>query len=596
MPRQENQYKYIADNLSIFAQLANTGLSSRLTRDLLNRAANKNGNYSFDEQNDAFVEIGSVLNNINDDKLKKISKAYGDKFANSLSALKKSYPKEKKNYILSENIKNRIEESGYQNDKNMQGLAKALDGMSDKDVREYLYTNGDWFKNHMPSGFLKQNSDIHKMLITPPDYKEKSVQEMFNDKDILDKLNTLSMSDINIIARENGYTSKELLKILWNEKAKQDRYRVAHGEDEGGWFASPKAFAKNLLSSVYGIGYPRGQKAIEEGREPSAKDYVGDIGEQAILAAPVGRGAGILKASFPRVFGSKAGKPITSVISNVSQPLATEVMDNKLYGEGTDRGDFRWSDVFAGATTNTMTPFVLSRWGKLGGKVGGQQVNTRSLVDDVTSFGEGLSKEQVKKDIGKFNTEFVKESVEQAKKVKNMPKFNKTPMAKEFQRDNIIAEFKQNQLANEMPDFNYQDRYKEIYEKIRKGNVNYDDFDKFDRAFIKNEPQLDKMMFKKDFNGVVREDIIKDNKEIENILDDYKSNMQLLREASLGGYTTNRLGQAFESQGQTNLPIIGPKINKYIEEAEREDKAEKKKLEQEKKWKDKWKVDFSSIW
>lgn len=85
---------------------------------------------------------------------------------------------------------------------------------------------------------------------------------------------------------ERGWqTAQDLWKTALHDKMladiKQNRADIASGKDEEGvdW----------LRTKVANFLYPRLTKAVEEGRDPYASDYIGDFGSQVLYAVPWGK-------------------------------------------------------------------------------------------------------------------------------------------------------------------------------------------------------------------------------------------------------------------------------------------------------------------
>ena len=153
---------------------------------------------------------------------------------------------------------------------------------------------------------------------------------------------------------------------------------------------------------------PRRYEAIIAGRDPSWKDYVGDIVETGLMSFPAARYAGAaskIVGKAPKVGSYIANKMSNKVFSNIlgntAAPLLSEAMDATMRGEddpNTDRRDFSWGDVLMGAATNLGVNYGLAQRFGLGGRIGegelsssaggGARSNVRKAIEN---FGKSRS-------------------------------------------------------------------------------------------------------------------------------------------------------------------------------------------------------------
>ena len=115
---------------------------------------------------------------------------------------------------------------------------------------------------------------------------------------------------------------------------------------------------KDVANTVYGkflgpVFARRQQEAIARGEAPEARDYVGDIGEQALYMAPWGVATRLAN-------GSKLAKGVLSgVLGNAATPTIMEGYDAIAYGEDNPRGEFSAWDVGSGTVTNAIAPWTI---------------------------------------------------------------------------------------------------------------------------------------------------------------------------------------------------------------------------------------------
>ena len=267
---------------------------------------------------------------------------------------------------------------------------------------------------------IPDDSELKKSAFgKKPEYRKggkEKLAEMFADEggaNVIDQrkdeywITNPNIDDAKIaaIAKANGITKQELYKRLQDETNKETRRQIAHGEEYGEMFDSPKAFAENVRGAITGLVFPRGVEAVEEGRDVTGKDVGLDVAENLMYTlnpATAGARAGLraLGRFAPRAaesvggVGEKVARAglhnlnVGTGINAFTNPLLFEVADAVAYDEG-PRANFSTTDVIAGGVTNLVVPtFIrsqLMRAGRIGGVKGGR-TNTKALEK---AFGEG---------------------------------------------------------------------------------------------------------------------------------------------------------------------------------------------------------------
>lgn len=135
------------------------------------------------------------------------------------------------------------------------------------------------------------------------------------------------------------------------EELKRTRYKIAHGEDLGGWFDSPTSFAHNLGGATMSLLAPRSQEAIERGEDPT----IGDIALDAIENAAYTYNPGSKIISPALALKNDGAKLATWLLGNGFNPALMEGLDASVYNledRDTDRKDFSVSDVGIGTLVN----------------------------------------------------------------------------------------------------------------------------------------------------------------------------------------------------------------------------------------------------
>lgn len=252
--------------------------------------------------------------------------------------------------LLSEQIRKQLKDTPLISD-DLDRMYDDLEGLSDEETKKYLYVNKPTFDKN--PAFVDYLPVAAEYVSTEPDWiaKEIDYKAITNSDDPLsdEKFNSYTMKDMETYGKKVGMSGRDFLKKMTEDKIAYDRHKVAHGEDEGGWFDSAKSFAKNLGGAAMNVLAPRTQESIERGEDPTAKDYALDIGQNAIEALPVGKIA--------------KGKKAAQFLLNFAVPGTSEIADTIAYDEDNPRGNGSVADVLAGGSINYATPRLFKRVG-----------------------------------------------------------------------------------------------------------------------------------------------------------------------------------------------------------------------------------------
>lgn len=264
--------------------------------------------------------------------------------------------------LLSEKFREAIANSDY-TDNRLANLYDAVEGMSDEDFKEYMYSNRGYFQKNMPAA-VEDIEGFQSYISEMPNYGVKNkidYEKVTGNPNALDSFYDYNMKDFDYFGSKVGMSGKEFMKRMAEDKTASDRHKIAYGEDEGGWFDSPKSFVKNLGGATMQLFAPRVQEAIARGEEPTTKDYLLDQASNIAEALPVG----------------KIGKTrkMLQMGSNFIVPAAEEVADYVAYDEENPRGNLSMADIVKGGSINYATPRLLTRLGivdldKIGKDVG----------------------------------------------------------------------------------------------------------------------------------------------------------------------------------------------------------------------------------
>lgn len=264
--------------------------------------------------------------------------------------------------LLSEKFREAIEKSDY-TDNRLADLYDVVEGMSDDDFKEYMYANRGYFQKNMPAA-IEDIEGFQSYISEMPNYGVKNkidYEKITGNPNALDSFYDYNMKDFDYFGSKAGMSGKEFMKRMAEDKTASDRHKIAYGEDEGGWFDSPKSFAKNLGGATMQLFAPRVQEAIARGEEPTTKDYLLDQASNIAETLPVGN------------IGKT--RKLLQMGSNFIVPAAEEVADYAAYDEENPRGNLSMADIVKGGSINYATPRLLNRFGivdldKIGKNVG----------------------------------------------------------------------------------------------------------------------------------------------------------------------------------------------------------------------------------
>ena len=260
--------------------------------------------------------------------------------------------------LLSDKFREAIDNADFADDK-LTGLYQAVNGMSDDDFKEYMYSNRAYFKQNMPvavdeiEGFQQYVSEEPKWGVNDKvDY-----EKLTGSPDALsdEKFYNYDMKDMEYFGSKVGMTGRQFLKQMAEDKIKQDRYAIAHGESDN------SSNLDKIASYALALFGPRQQEAIERGEDPSFQDYTLDMTEDLAYATPWSKIGVVTK--LPKVGGLT--KKMLTVGENAITPTITRVADKLAYDEDKPRGgEFSKGDLLdigKGYAVNEITPRLLNR-------------------------------------------------------------------------------------------------------------------------------------------------------------------------------------------------------------------------------------------
>lgn len=418
-------------------------------------------------------------------------------------------------------------------------LADAIDQLeSDKDVREYIWANRAYFDKTIPADAMKDAPAFRDIVYGEAPNAPLDLDKTFGkdwDKDFAN----IPYNKIEYVAEQKGLNPKELNKQMADIATQRQRYRIAHGEDEGGWFDSPKAFAHNLGGATMTLFGRRQQEAIARGEEPMAKDYIGDIGESALYAVPYGRG---LQAVGAIGKGGRVARILSSpgaqyVAGSTVAPVASEAYDAAVYDDENPRGHFSGADVGGGILTNVAAPVVLRGLASRAGRFLPAAKNFTTYADETIVPREDLLKD--------LNRSWTEQSRKQMLNTKLNTGKKLTPSqqveAAQFNKD-------------------YKTEFDKVLKKLRKGEA----LTKEEILFANSDPSLTKYFH----------------------APEAPTRGELATQEGVKNWVTNQFGSLHpqETPIYARIPYAGPALQQYFKEQDEEEEQRQKERELEKKW------------
>ena len=418
----------------------------------------------------------------------------------------------------------------------LDGLAEKIDTLdNDRDIRNAVWANRELTSRSFTMDEFKVMPKVADIVMGQPASDTIDLNKEFG-KNWQKDFGNIPVSKIQFVADKNGIDWKQLNQHMADEATRSQRYAIAHGEDKGGWFDSPEAFAHNLGGATMRVFGRRQQEAIERGEEPTAKDYVGDIGESALYAVPYSRGIGLVLRGGKVATGVKTGAQLAAA------PLISETYDANVYSDDNPRGQFSVGDVAGGVMTNMAAPWLAR---KLIGQ-GGRYV-TGETVKTAKAPAQELAREDIVKELKKGYTS---QSSAQGFATKRARGRELTP-----DQQQIAKKFDAAQKA----------KFDAVRKKLQQGQTQFTD-EEID--IINAYPELQRAWH----------------------INEYPTRSALMAKEGAAGWLTNQYASVSPEQSPFyhRIPLAGPAFQKWQEEKE-EQEAEEKMI---KEIEDKWKIRF----
>ena len=418
---------------------------------------------------------------------------------------------------------------------------------SDVEAANYIASNKGYFAKKYTSDDLQVMPVFRKALYSDLKTSKVNYDEEFGEG-WYKNFNDIPLDQIKFVAEKQGVDWKDLNQKLANEATNRLRHDIARGEDAGGWFDSPEAFAKNAGGAILHVFGPRQQEAIERGEEPTIKDIGLDAAQAALYAVPYGQAAKFV--SNPAV---KTG--ISALLANAGAPLATEALDYATYDNDNPRGQFSVGDVLSGTGVNLIGGALLR----------GAGMGVGRIAPKVRDFLGELA-------IGKTAKEAVDEIRQQYKfnvNVANDPSVPQTARQKAQEMVKMMESDPETYAAIASKDpvvFNVAEQ-EGAYIKENKLDANTVLTPTGSEPFV---PVKDKFINRTSTYSPVSASLTKayDKLGLGTVTEGLKTKAQLAREEALKNFITNEFGNIQDEQGRafTRFPLVGPAIQKMREE------------------------------
>lgn len=578
-----------------------------ITPDDVRAINNVDEKFSIEQQDAAFERIkNDIQSRYSDERLNGTNRLTDDK-KKEFRSFRQSVDKfdEKSDNLLSSKLIQSIKSSGYKDVPLLKGMSEQIKGMSDKDLKEYIYNQRAYLNQSLTDKQIKAIDGLQEYLAISPDYGEKrtNYDEMFKEKDILDKMDELSFRDIDFIARKNGMTGKELIHDMTNAKIARDRENIAHGR-----WRKDASIPENIANEIGGTALTlfgrRQQEAIARGEDPSLKDYAGDISEQVAYAAPLGR------IARPISTLAKAGYGLGTA---AAVPHLSELYDSIVYDDN-PRGNFSEVDALLGTGVNLAAPYLIRGVGKQVGrytspkitKSWGELAEGKTADDIVNEVKEKYNPLRIQDADNPDVPGNVRKKAQEWKSLTNTDPALYTATAQQRPLIYDIAKEKGKSLGEKAKNYvkkNYPEGYTMLDVDVGTNAETPEDlYNAIKSAGLSSNPELTAAVngigkFMPEIRGSYEADPNVVSTRLMNLYDKMglseaefaKDAKQLLKEDAVKNYLTNQFGEFTYGDENVNLPFLytlnnfGIDVNEKLKEHRQEKKREKAKEESKKR-------------
>lgn len=472
---------------------------------------------------------------------------------------------------MASKIKKQIQDEIFKNIKyftpTQQALLKGLYDKIDTYDNDTDIVNTVWANKDLPLRMIS-NKDLSEMLpglsnllIGEPRTGEVNLEKAFG-KDWVSNFENIPYNQIALVAEKNGVDPNKLLYTMRDMATAQRREDIAHGrwDSNDPWYTN---VANEIGGTALNLFGKRQQEAIARGEDPSLKDYGLDIGQSALEAVPYGRLAKLAKA--PTLLNAAAyGGSVAAA------PIVTEIADANLYEDSNPRGQFDPYEVMTGIGTNLVGDVLLRGGGNVADRVFGGKFGKRMLhLGEGESLSESLAKDLKNIDHQIANNEALMIRNSQGRGVGTRIAGSNEQRAAALKAEQNLNKLKYDKQVLEEVDYRYNNNkardkvygkngHSTVPEHLRNLNRPKAGMSDAQLTAMTNDPNLAKYL---------RIDV-----------EPGLTEGQLLRESALRTLITNKYGSLQNEQGKalTRLPFgIGPVLQKYIDEQERDEALRK---------------------
>lgn len=443
------------------------------------------------------------------------------------------------------------------------GLLDLVDkAESDEEAQNIVWANKDLPLQMLTVDELNMMPSVSKTFTNGPSNRKVNKEEAFGE-DWVNRYEQIPYNEIALVAKQHGKNPKELVAEMGAEALDKRRKAIAHGEDEGGWLESPKAFAKNLGGAAMHVFAPRQQEAIERGEEPSAKDIGLDVAQSALYAVPYGQTAKFIANPGVKTL-------VGGVLSNAGAPLATEALDYAAYDNNNPRGQFSVGDVATGTGVNLIGGALLRGAGMGIGRVAPKareflgELATGKTAKEVAGEASSKYATSLDKALSPNVSQEVRATAQEMKKLaetnpdlyafaagKNAPAWEIAAQDGTTAEEKVLNWLKSKGETG----YNYITPGGRVIpvESVQQA-ANLTKANKY--TPIKDSPITQEMLTNYDKLG------------IGTLTEGLKTTGQLAKEEALKNFITNEFGNIQDEQGRalTRFPLIGPALQKAREE------------------------------
>ena len=456
---------------------------------------------------------------------------------------------------LSNKLRKAIEkahkEFGYKDDK-LSGLYDTIENMDDEELKEYIYTNAQYFKQNIP-GPVNDIPELKTLVNVEPNWgvESKEYSKLFGNEDVTEEeflrdFDKIPYSTVEYVAEQHGMNPKKLEKAIREKQIEQNRADIANSYGEGRLGKAAGFITRTMFPNMV-------EGAVKEGRDPNLNEMAVDVGSNILYAVP-----------WSKVVGG-TGK-VANVVANSIAPAASEGLD-AMFSDKDKTATERLSNVGVGTLINAATPWALKRYGSRVARLFGE--GAERGADKAGKFFSTKTAKDIVNEQNRVSQEALKEFEKAQKKYVKTGDINSlSPREKEVLYN-----------ADNLADLLYTNPSPEAAAAREIASQPGQDFNtKLKRSSSETREMINEMKKSnpRQYNAFVK---------------DVETNWKPTFETSpiadanniLGSYATNKTGDILYADRPESIPMVGPVLSKAGIVESKKEKERQERIKQRKK-------------